>query len=45
MFTVNSGRSLGSLLETTPLIHKLSQLPQEADEFLKNIAKFLNKNI
>jgi len=45
MFTVNYGRSLGSLLETTPLIHKLSQLPQEVEDFLKQIANFLSENI
>lgn len=42
MFTVNYGRSLGSLLETTPLIQKLSQLPPEVEEFIKNLAKFLS---
>jgi carotenoid cleavage dioxygenase-like enzyme len=42
MFKVNYGRSLGSLLQATSLIQKLSQLPSEVEEFIKNIAKFWN---
>ncbi|WP_199328991.1 carotenoid oxygenase family protein [Coleofasciculus sp. FACHB-1120] len=41
MFTVNYGKSVGNLLETIPFIYDLDELPEQVEELLKQLARFI----
>ncbi len=41
MFAVNYGRSLGNFLETIPFIYEVDELPEQVDELLKELARFI----
>lgn len=43
MFTINYGRSLGSLLDTIPFLDQISELPREIEQILEYFARFLSR--
>ncbi|MEP0880313.1 carotenoid oxygenase family protein [Trichocoleus sp. ST-U3] len=41
MFTVNYGKSVANILQTIPLIYDLDELPEQIEELLKELARFI----